>query len=64
VVTGAVLAAGGSGALRGLLYAVAPGEPVIVAAAAVLLAMAALAACLLPAWRATRVSPMEALRAD
>jgi len=64
VVTGAVLAAGGSGALRGLLYAVAPGEPLIVAAAAVLLATAALAACLLPAWRATRVSPMEALRAD
>jgi putative ABC transport system permease protein len=64
VVSGAGLAVAGSGVLRGLLYGVAPGDPVIVAAAAALLVAAALVACLLPAWSATRVSPMEALRAD
>ncbi len=64
IVAGVVLAVAGSGVLRGLLYGMAPGDPVIVAAAAVLFVGAAMAACLLPAWRATRVSPMDALRSD
>lgn len=64
IAIGAALAGAGSGVLRGMLYGVAPGEPLIVAVGAGLFAWAALAACLAPAWRATRVPPMEALRAD
>ena len=53
-----------SGLVRGLLYEVAPMDPVsLLGAPAVLLAVALLAA-LRPALRAARVDPMEALRAD
>ncbi|MCC6774908.1 MAG: ABC transporter permease [Gemmatimonadaceae bacterium] len=63
-VAGAVLAVAFSGALRALLYDVAPGEPRIVAGAALVFVLVAGAACLLPAWRASRIEPIEALRAD
>jgi predicted permease len=39
-------------------------DPVTIAGAAVLLSGAAMAASLLPGWRASRVAPMAALRAD
>ena len=48
--------------LSSLLFGVTPGDAVTYAAAAVLLAAAALAACYLPARRATRVDPVVALR--
>lgn len=63
-VVGAVLAIAFSGALRALLYDVAPGEPRIVAGAAMVFVLAASAACLFPAWRVSRINPIEALRAD
>jgi putative ABC transport system permease protein len=48
--------------LRSSLYEVSPAEPgVLLAMAGLLLAVAA-AACLGPAWRATRADPIEALR--
>ncbi len=53
-----------SRALAGLLYQVAPTDPVALAGAAAFLALVALAACVVPAWRAVRVDPAEALRAD
>jgi putative ABC transport system permease protein len=50
--------------LRDLLYEIKPLDPeVFVAVAATLLAAAGLA-CVVPAWRASRLDPMQALRAE
>ena len=50
--------------LQSSLYGVSPHEPRVFVWTAALLAVVAAAACLVPAWRATRVDPSEALRAD
>jgi predicted permease len=50
--------------LRSLLFETAPYDPVSFASAAVVLCAVALAACVLPALRASRVSPVSALRID
>jgi predicted permease len=50
--------------LGNLLYQVSPRDPLAFAAAFALMTLASLAACLLPAWRATRTDPIRALRAE
>ena len=50
--------------MASLLFEVTPTDPATFAAVAILLAIAAFAACYIPARRATRVDPMVALRYD
>jgi predicted lysophospholipase L1 biosynthesis ABC-type transport system permease subunit len=68
VAIGMVLGLGGAfGAgrwLQGELFDVPPADVPTFVGAAGCLAVAALAACLVPAWRATRVDPLVALRAE
>src|SRR5713226_7345923 len=59
---GLVLSLGLTWVLGSLLFSVRPYDPVSLAAAAGALALVALLACSLPAWRATRVDPLVALR--
>jgi putative ABC transport system permease protein len=61
---GALAAWGLSRLLRGLLYGVAPYDPATFAAMAALLAATAVAATWLPARRAARLAPVEALRVE
>jgi ABC-type antimicrobial peptide transport system permease subunit len=66
MVAGLVLGAGGvvvvARVVRGLLFGVAPFDPVALALAVGLLIVAATAALLVPVRRATRVDPIKALR--
>lgn len=47
-----------------LLYGVTPRDPIVLGIVALVLLLAAVAACLVPALRAARVDPMETLRAE
>jgi ABC-type antimicrobial peptide transport system permease subunit len=59
---GAALA--GSRVIESLLYEVSPRDPVVLATTMVALMAIALTACWLPARRASRVSPLQAIRAE
>jgi ABC-type antimicrobial peptide transport system permease subunit len=50
--------------MRGVLTDVAPSDPTALAGAALVLLIATLVACVIPASRATRISPVRALRGD
>src|SRR5215467_9497226 len=50
--------------LGNLLYQVSPRDPLAFVAAFAVMILASIAACFLPAWRATRTDPMRALRSD
>jgi ABC-type antimicrobial peptide transport system permease subunit len=48
--------------IAGLLYQVSPRDPLAFGFAFVVMTLASLAACLIPAWRATGTDPLRALR--
>jgi ABC-type antimicrobial peptide transport system permease subunit len=61
---GATVAVSGGRLVESLLYGVSPRDPVIVTAAAAAVVVIALVACWLPARRAARINPIQALRAN
>jgi putative ABC transport system permease protein len=68
VAIGLVLGLGGALALtrtlEGLLFAVSPSDPATFAGVTITLALTAVIASILPAWRAAGVDPLTALRAE
>jgi putative ABC transport system permease protein len=69
-VAGAGILIGGIGAvatgriIRSFLTGVSPADPVALTLAPVLMVLASVAACLVPAWRAASVDPIASLRVD
>jgi predicted permease len=61
---GVVAALAGSRLIASLLYGISPRDPAVFAGTTLLLLLVAALACWLPARRAARLSPLEALRAD
>jgi ABC-type antimicrobial peptide transport system permease subunit len=50
--------------MRDLLYEIKPLDPSVFAAVAAMLLLVAAFACIVPAWRASRLDPVQALRAE
>jgi ABC-type antimicrobial peptide transport system permease subunit len=62
IVIGLLTAIALSGFLAGLLYGVGSNDPITIGLSILILCLAALVACLLPAFRAVRINPVTALR--
>jgi putative ABC transport system permease protein len=64
LVVGLLAAFAATRVMQNLLFEVQPTDPTTFAAITVLLGAVALAASVIPAWRAARVDPVEALRSE
>ncbi len=64
IVAGWIAAYAGSQLIRSLLYGVSPRDPIVFSLTTVTLLVVALLACWLPARRAARLSPLQALRTE
>jgi putative ABC transport system permease protein len=62
LVLGLVASAGGVRLIESMLYGTRPLDPAVFAVVAATLLMVAAAACVVPAWKASRIDPMQALR--
>jgi len=51
-------------AMANLLFAISPFDPLAFATAGIILLFVAVAACFVPAWRASGTDPVQALRAE
>ena len=63
-VLGLALASLGVRLLEGLFFGVTPTDPLTYAVVTAVLIGVGLVACAIPAWRATRIDPLRALRSD
>ena len=61
---GIVGALGLAQTIRGLLFGVPANDPVVFVSIAFVLSLVALAAVSIPAWRAGRIDPLQALRTE
>jgi putative ABC transport system permease protein len=64
LVIGLIVAGAGGRVMSDVLFQIEPSDPLALTASAGLLLVVAMVACAVPAWRATRVAPAEALRGD
>jgi ABC-type antimicrobial peptide transport system permease subunit len=64
VVAGSAAGLAATRLMQSMLYGVSPGDPLTTAAVALLLLVVSALACALPARRATRVDPVEMVRAE
>ncbi len=64
VVIGVLLALAGGKLIASLLYDTSPHDPLVLVAVSLSLLLIAIAACLVPAWRALRIDPVQALKAE
>jgi ABC-type antimicrobial peptide transport system permease subunit len=61
---GLAVSAGAVRLIQSMLHGTRPLDPAIFAAVAATLMVVAALACLVPAWRASRIDPMQALRTE
>jgi predicted permease len=64
VMAGLALGSGATRLIQSMLFDVKPNDVSVMAAVVVLLSCVAAAACLIPAWKASRIDPVIALRAE
>lgn len=64
LVLGIVGSVAASQLVRSLLYGIGPIDPPVFGAVVAILLLVSAAACVIPAWRASRLDPMTALRAE
>ena len=61
---GLAASAGATQFIRSMLYGTEPYDPAVVASVIFILLLIASIACMFPAWRASRLDPMQALRTE
>jgi putative ABC transport system permease protein len=64
IAIGSLAAVGATRLMAGILFEIDPLDPVTFAGAAAILAAVGLAACAIPAWRAARTDPVDAIRSE
>jgi putative ABC transport system permease protein len=61
---GLAVSAGATRLIQSMLYGTRPLDPAVFGAVAATLLLVAIVACIVPAWRASRLDPMQALRTE
>ena len=64
VLVAGLASAGAARLIQSMLYATQPLDPAVFAAVSAMLLLVAALACFVPAWRASRLDPMQALRTE